>query len=52
LFQTEFAKGIRTADHIFIIKKSVDKYMKEKRGRLHWRFDSDKSYLFINREAL
>ena len=38
-----FTKGRSTADYILTIKKSIDKYLRAKRGRLDWCFEFDKS---------
>jgi hypothetical protein len=46
-------KGKRTSDNIFIIRTTVDKYLRVKRGKLYWRFvDFEKAFDSINREVL
>jgi hypothetical protein len=51
-FQAWFIKGKRSMDNIFIIK-TVDRYLRFKRGRLYWCFvDLEKVFDSIDREAL
>jgi hypothetical protein len=38
IFQVGFVRGNRTLDNVFIIKTIVDKYLREKRGRIYWCF--------------
>jgi hypothetical protein len=46
-------KGKRTSDNIFIIRITVDKYLRVKRGKLYWCFvDFEKAFDSINREVL
>jgi hypothetical protein len=53
MFQAGFTKGKRTVDNIFIIKTSVDKYLKVNRGKLYWCFvNFEKAFDSINRDAL
>jgi hypothetical protein len=53
LYRRGFTEGRRTADHIFIVKMSVDKYLRAERGILHWwSVDFDKYFYFINTETL
>ena len=41
----DFRKGRRTVDNLFIIKTLVDKYLKDKRGKLYMAFiDLEKAY--------
>jgi lipid-binding SYLF domain-containing protein len=35
VFQTGFMKGKRSSDNVFIIKTTVDKYLRVKRSRLY-----------------
>jgi hypothetical protein len=52
-FQLGFVKNKRTIDNIFVIKTTVDKYLREKRGRIYWCFvDLKKVFDSVNREAL
>jgi hypothetical protein len=52
-FQAGFIKGKRTTDNIFVIKATVDKYLRCKRGRLYWCFvDLEKAFDSIDRESL
>jgi hypothetical protein len=52
-FQAGFVKGKRTSDNVFIIRISVDKYLRVKRGKLYWCFDDfEKAFDSIKREAL
>jgi hypothetical protein len=51
-FQAGFVRGKRTLHNVFIIKTTVDKYLRE-RGRMHWCFvDFEKAFDSIDREAL
>jgi hypothetical protein len=53
LFQVGLTQGRRTVDNIFIIKTSVDKYLKAERGSLCWCFvDFEKAFDSIDRETL
>jgi hypothetical protein len=38
VFQAGFVRGERTLDNVSVIKTIVDKYLREKRGRIHWCF--------------
>jgi hypothetical protein len=52
-FQAGFVRGKRTLDNGFIIKTIVDKYLRERRGRIYWCFvDFEKSFNSIDREVL
>jgi hypothetical protein len=52
-FQAGFIKGKRTTDNIFVIKTTIDKYLRFKRGRLYWCFvDLEETFNSIDREAL
>jgi hypothetical protein len=52
-FQAGFIKGKRTTDNVFVIKTTIDKYLRFKRGRLYWCFvDFEKAFDSIHREAL
>jgi hypothetical protein len=46
-------KGKRTSGNVFIIRSTVDKYLRVKRCKLYWCFvDFEKAFDSINREAL
>jgi hypothetical protein len=48
-----FRKGRRTADNIFILKTTTDKYLSRKRGKVYWLFiDLQKAFDTVVREAL
>jgi hypothetical protein len=52
-FQAGFVKGKRTSDNVFILRTTVDKYLRVKRGKLYWCFvDFEKAFDSINREVL
>jgi hypothetical protein len=43
----------RTSDNVFIIRTTVDKYLRVKRGKLYWCFvDFEKAFDSINHEAV
>jgi hypothetical protein len=35
-FQAGFVKGKRTTNNIFVIKTTVDRYLRVQRGRIYW----------------
>jgi hypothetical protein len=46
-------KAKRTKDNIFVIKTTVDRYLRVKRGRMYWCLvDLEKAFDSIDREAL
>jgi hypothetical protein len=52
-FQARFVKKKRTTDNIFVIKTTVDKHLREKRGCLYWYFvDPEEAFDTVNREVL
>jgi hypothetical protein len=52
-FQAGFVINKRTTDNIFVIKSTIDKYLKVKRGRIYWcMVDLGKAFDSIDREAL
>jgi hypothetical protein len=52
-FQSGFVINKRTMDNIFVIKSTVDKYLKVKRGRIYWcMVDLEKAFDSIYREVL
>jgi hypothetical protein len=52
-FQAGFIKGKRTTDNVFVIKTTIDKYLRFKRGSLYWCFvDFEKAFDSIHRGAL
>jgi hypothetical protein len=52
-FQAGFVKVKRTAENIFVIKTTVDRYLKVKIGRIFWCLvDLEKAFDSIDREAL
>jgi hypothetical protein len=52
-FQVEFVKDKRTTGNIFVIKTTVDRYLRVKRGRICWYLeDLEKAFDSIDREVL
>jgi hypothetical protein len=52
-FQAGFVKHKRTTENIFVIKTTVDKYLRVKRGCIYWCLvDLEKAFHSIDREAL
>jgi hypothetical protein len=52
-FQAGYIKGKRTTDNILVIRTTIDKYLRFKRGRLYWCFvDLEKAFDSIDRDAL
>jgi hypothetical protein len=51
-FQAGFVRGKRILANVFIIKTTVDKYLREKRSQIYWWFvDFKKAFDSIDREA-
>jgi hypothetical protein len=52
-FQAGFVKDKRTTDNIFVIKTTVDRYLRVKRSRIYWCLvELEKAFDSIYREAL
>jgi hypothetical protein len=52
-FQAGFVKDKRATEYIFVIKTTVDRYLRVKRGHIYWCLvDLEKAFDPIDREAL
>jgi hypothetical protein len=52
-FQKGFVKGKRTTDNVFVIKTTIDKYLRFKIGRLYSCFvDFEKAFNSIQRDLV
>jgi hypothetical protein len=53
MFETEFIKGRRITDNVLVIKRTIDKCVRFKRGRLYWCFvDYEKAFDSVPKETL
>jgi hypothetical protein len=53
VFRAGFIKGKRTTGKVFIIKTTIDKYLRLKRERLYWcSLNFEKAFDSIHREAV